>query len=111
MKYNKPNALIICAGLSLRCTPLKATAAAEAVLLPDEGYIIRKPRRRKIAWIITFKNAYLPALHRAQAIPKVGVFKSMDQDTRIKKYMYLFRLQPLDELENDTQLTSDKQYF
>ncbi|MGZ3750839.1 MAG: NIPSNAP family protein [Mucilaginibacter sp.] len=57
------------------------------------------------------KNAYLPALHRA-SIAKVGVFKSMDQDTSEKKVYVLIPYSKLGEVEIvDNKLQNDAQYL
>src|SRR5579872_4549300 len=57
-----------------------------------------------------FKNALVPALHRAH-IPKVGVFKPVDQDTADKKIYVLIPFRTLDEFENTrSRVLSDKQY-
>jgi hypothetical protein len=56
------------------------------------------------------KNAYLPALHRAN-VSKVGVFKS-DQDTSGKRVYVFVPYTTWDKLENtDSKLLSDQQYL
>lgn len=58
-----------------------------------------------------FKNALVPALHRAH-IPKVGVFKPVDQDTSDKKIYVLIPFRTLDEFENTrARVQSDKKYL
>ena len=57
-----------------------------------------------------FKDALLPALHRAH-IPKVGVFKPVEQDTADKKIYVFIPFRTLDEFENTrARVLSDKQY-
>jgi len=57
-----------------------------------------------------FKNALVPALHRAH-IPKVGIFKPVDQDTADKKIYVLIPFRTLDEFENTrSRVLNDKQY-
>ncbi|HZX57178.1 MAG TPA: NIPSNAP family protein [Mucilaginibacter sp.] len=57
------------------------------------------------------KNALLPALHRAH-IPKVGVFKPIDQDTTDRKIFVLIPFKTLDEFENTRgRVWNDKQYL
>jgi len=57
-----------------------------------------------------FKNALVPALHRAH-IPKVGVFKPVAQDTADKKIYVLIPFRTLDEFENTrSRVLNDKQY-
>jgi hypothetical protein len=57
------------------------------------------------------KAAYLPALHRAH-IAKVGVFKTLEQDTTGKRVYVLIPASSLNELESiDTKLLDDKQYL
>jgi hypothetical protein len=58
-----------------------------------------------------FKTALLPALHR-QHIPKVGVFKPVEQDTADRKIYVLIPFKNLDEFENTrARVQSDKQYL
>ncbi|MBS1531588.1 MAG: NIPSNAP family protein [Bacteroidetes bacterium] len=58
-----------------------------------------------------FKNALLPALHRAH-IPKVGVFKPVEQDTADKKIYVLIPFKTLDEFENTrSRVQNDKKYL
>ena len=58
-----------------------------------------------------FKTALLPALHR-QHIPKVGVFKPVEQDTADKKIYVLIPFKTLDDFENTrARVQSDKQYL
>jgi len=58
-----------------------------------------------------FKNAYVPAMHKA-GVKNVGVFKVIAQDSLDKK-MYVFApFKTFDELETaDQKLLSDKQYL
>ena len=58
-----------------------------------------------------FKNALLPALHRAH-IPKVGVFKPIDQDTADRKIYVFVPFRTQDEFDNTrSRVWSDKQYL
>ncbi|MFB9844971.1 NIPSNAP family protein [Mucilaginibacter ginsenosidivorans] len=58
-----------------------------------------------------FKNAYLPALHRAH-ITNVGVFKPVEQDTAEKKIYILIPYSTMTALENtDNNLLKDKKYL
>ena len=57
------------------------------------------------------KSAYLPALHRAH-ITKVGVFKTLEQDTTGKRIYVLIPYTSLSELESiDARIANDKQYL
>src|SRR3569833_3087805 len=58
-----------------------------------------------------FKNALLPALHRAH-ISKVGVFKPVEQDTADKKIYVFIPFKNEDEFNNTrSRVWSDKQYL
>jgi hypothetical protein len=58
-----------------------------------------------------FKNALLPALHRAH-IAKVGVFKPVEQDTADRKVYVFVPFRNLDEFEHTRErVWSDKQYL
>jgi hypothetical protein len=58
-----------------------------------------------------FKNALLPALHRAH-IPKVGVFKPVDLDTADRKIYVFVPFKNEDELNNTHgKVWSDKQFL
>ncbi|PJJ84714.1 NIPSNAP family protein [Mucilaginibacter auburnensis] len=57
-----------------------------------------------------FKDAYLPAMHRA-GVKNVGVFKVIKQDSLDKKIYVFAPYKTFDELESvDQKLTNDKQY-
>src|SRR5947209_3556388 len=58
------------------------------------------------------RNAYLPALHRL-GIEKIGVFKSIENDTAADKKIYvLVPFKSFDKVEKiQDQLTNDKQYM
>src|SRR5258708_9449007 len=109
-KYKYVTLLLIGCVFFQLCLPFKVNAQT-----PRYYYRIRifhfKTRAQEERLDKYFKGALLPALHRAH-IPKVGVFKPVEQDTADKKIYVLIPFSTKSEFENTRNIVSnDKQYL
>jgi NIPSNAP len=102
-------ALMICLAL-LQCSALKARAMEKQYYYQLKVYHL-KTRQQEEKLDHYLKDAYLPALHRAH-ISKVGVFRTLDEDTSGKRVYVLVPYTSLNELENTpARLAGDRQYL
>lgn len=109
MTRNKQSLILAPAMLLLCLTLAFNTAAAGKYYYQIKIYHL-KTKAQQDRLDSYLKDAYLPALHR-EGIPDVGVFKSMEQDTDKRVYVFI-PYKSWDKMEQtDTKLLQDEQYL